>query len=87
MRCEPVPVGFLLCAELVGREAETAALEAALSKGEGALILVLGEAGVGKSRLVREARLRAMARGRKVLFGRASDRSIPDDESKEARAS
>lgn len=66
-----------MCAELVGREAEAAVLENALSKGEGELILVLGEAGVGKSRLVREARVRAMAHGRSVLFGRATDRGAP----------
>jgi tetratricopeptide (TPR) repeat protein len=60
----------------VGREAEMRAIDGclrALARGAGSVILVSGEAGVGKSRLVREA----LARHRKVLrilAGRCLDR-------------
>jgi DNA-binding CsgD family transcriptional regulator len=47
----------LLCPSLVGRDDELAALaqrRAASARGRGGLILIEGEAGIGKSRLVRE---------------------------------
>ena len=59
---------------LVGRDEPLAALDelrrAALA-GEGAVALVTGEAGIGKSALVEAAAARAAADGRAVLAGRA----------------
>ena len=51
---------------LIGREDEFAALEKCLEGGRGA-VLISGEAGVGKSRLAREAAKHAAARGYGVL--------------------
>jgi DNA-binding SARP family transcriptional activator/pimeloyl-ACP methyl ester carboxylesterase len=59
---------------LIGREAETAQLREALDRaaGErGGLVLVLGEAGMGKSRLVEELIVCARRRDARVLLGRA----------------
>ena len=56
----------------VGRGPELAALLAALESavaGEPAVVLVGGEAGVGKTRLVEEAAERARERGVRVLTG------------------
>jgi DNA-binding SARP family transcriptional activator/DNA-binding CsgD family transcriptional regulator/tetratricopeptide (TPR) repeat protein len=58
---------------LVGRVAELAALEEALAEaaaGRQTTVLVAGEAGVGKSRLVDEFSDRAVAGGSRVLVGR-----------------
>jgi DNA-binding CsgD family transcriptional regulator len=58
--------------ELVERRAELEALERALERaGEGdpTVTLVIGEAGIGKSRLLREAELHARAQGMAVLRG------------------
>ncbi|MFB9371032.1 ATP-binding protein [Kitasatospora albolonga] len=52
----------------VGRDRELAALLAALAEGP-SVVLVEGEAGIGKSRLLREAGLRLTARGTPVLHG------------------
>jgi DNA-binding SARP family transcriptional activator len=59
---------------LIGRDTELARLcEERLSawQGAGRLAVVLGEAGIGKSRLVAEVAGRALADGGRVLFGRA----------------
>jgi DNA-binding SARP family transcriptional activator/pimeloyl-ACP methyl ester carboxylesterase len=59
---------------LIGREAEAAQLREALDRaaGErGGLVLVLGEAGMGKSRLVEELIAHAKRRDARVLLGRA----------------
>ena len=51
---------------LVGRDVPLAAADAAISgaaRGSGALVLVSGDAGIGKSRLVQEITQRAVSRG------------------------
>jgi DNA-binding CsgD family transcriptional regulator/tetratricopeptide (TPR) repeat protein len=61
---------------LVGRVAELAALSAALDRaadGRGGVLLVRGEAGIGKTRLVEELADRARARDMTVLRGRCID--------------
>ena len=67
---------------LFGREAELAALDAALAQarsGSGQVVLIAGEAGIGKTRLVAEARSRTRAAGSTVLEGRCSEaeRAVP----------
>src|SRR5262245_51149545 len=62
----------------VGREAEFATLRAALERaegGEGALVMLAGEAGAGKTRLVRELAQEAVGRGMFVLYG-SSDPAV-----------
>ena len=59
---------------LVGRDAEVAALDAALvsaSSGTGAVVLVAGEAGIGKTRLAEAFAARADARAATVAWGRS----------------
>ncbi|MBP2479464.1 DNA-binding SARP family transcriptional activator/tetratricopeptide (TPR) repeat protein [Crossiella equi] len=57
---------------LVGRTAEVAALEVALASG-GGLVLVEGEPGAGKTRLLEEAAVRAGQRGALVVWGRCPE--------------
>ena len=60
----------------MGRDAELARVDHALERaaaGEPALVLVRGEAGIGKSRLVREAIERAEAGGSAILHGACLD--------------
>ncbi|HET7828565.1 MAG TPA: AAA family ATPase [Candidatus Limnocylindrales bacterium] len=69
-------VGRLVSPTLVGRADELAALEVALDQavaGSPVHQLVAGEAGVGKSRLVRETSSLAAARGFRVLTGGCAD--------------
>ena len=64
----------LLCPVLVGRDQEWRELRRALDRladGLGATLVVAGEAGVGKSRLLREAAGEGVRRGARVLTGRA----------------
>jgi hypothetical protein len=69
----------LLCPVLVGRDQELGQLRSAVDRvaaGHGTTLVVLGEAGVGKSRLVREAAEgynRLMARGRRIKFAEPPD--------------
>ena len=65
-------VGSLVSPILVGRRAEMRRLDAVLAGvigGEAAAIVVGGEAGVGKSRLVQELAAHARAAGARVLVG------------------
>jgi len=67
-------VGEVLCPVLVGRRAEIQALESALAgalAGEGGCAVITGEAGIGKSRLIRELSRLADARRVPVVAGRA----------------
>ncbi|WP_344444911.1 ATP-binding protein, partial [Kitasatospora nipponensis] len=60
---------------VVGRSDELAVLEgglAAARRGEGQAVFLIGEAGIGKSRLASEGAFRAFAAGMAVLRGRAS---------------
>jgi DNA-binding CsgD family transcriptional regulator len=70
------------CPVVVGRDEELAALAEILSRvagGRGACVAVIGEAGVGKTRLVTEAAARAGDAGQVVLAGRSTptDRVSP----------
>jgi hypothetical protein len=59
---------------LIGRHDELDLLEAALSAaraGKGSVVIVSGEAGIGKSQLAREAADRAASSGMRLLRGRA----------------
>ena len=62
--------------QIVGRQRELEQLEAALdavADGNPAYLAVEGEAGIGKTRLLAELRLRADERGHVVLFGAAAE--------------
>lgn len=75
---EAIRESFLQSARLIGREREQKTLLAALdstSKGQGAVWLVGGEAGVGKSRLLDTLRTQALVRGFLVLRGQAASES------------
>ncbi len=64
---------FLQGTELVGRDAELERLARAIPprEGTGGAIVVTGESGVGKSRLLEELGVRAMTRGVRVLRGQS----------------
>jgi len=69
-------VGEVLCPVLVGRRPEIQTLESALAgalAGHGGCAVITGEAGIGKSRLIRE--LAQMAADRQVLV--ATGRAVP----------
>jgi DNA-binding CsgD family transcriptional regulator len=64
----------VLCPVLVGRDEEARRLRAALAAagaGRGSAVFLAGEAGIGKSRLVRDVARAAAERGLIVLTGRA----------------
>ena len=64
----------MLCPVVVGRDGELDALRSALDAarhGEGSVVMLVGEAGIGKSRLARELVNEANATGMLVLRGRA----------------
>ena len=59
---------------LIGRDSELATLRNAMTEaewGHGRVAAVIGEAGVGKTRLLSEVAAEASARGSRVLFGRS----------------
>ena len=67
---------------LMGRDADLSQLRTALARageGAGSLVLVSGEAGIGKTRLCAEVRRWHRQRGGRVLLGRAApqEASIP----------
>ena len=69
----PVLVGRAEYVDILGRIVEEA------SQGRGHVVLIAGEAGIGKSRLVAEAKAQAMAEGWLALEGQCfePDRTIP----------
>ena len=70
----------LLCPVLIERSDELKKLSTALdeaAQGRGQTIFVTGDAGVGKSRLVREAAELASDRGFHVLTGRGTESTVP----------
>lgn len=72
---ETVRESFLQAANFVGRELELAQLLTAFRDtelGNGSLMLVSGESGVGKTRLLEELRTRALVQGIQVLRGQAT---------------
>ena len=69
-----------MCPVLVSRAAELEALGAALDRaaeGSGGVLILAGEAGVGKSRLAREITAQAASWGFDVLAGRATESTVP----------
>src|SRR2546429_2196888 len=72
----------VICPILIGRTAELTALHLLLDRarsGKGQIVLLSGEAGIGKSRLVAEAKTYATAQGFLLLQGQCfpTDRSCP----------
>src|SRR6266568_5055755 len=72
----------VVCPILVGRSAELTALQDCLeaaARGQGGVVLLSGEAGIGKSRLAAELRRSAEAQGFQLLGGQCfpTDRSCP----------
>src|SRR5713101_952730 len=65
--------GMMVGSQLVGRDRELRLLEESLEEclgGRGALIVIAGEAGIGKSRLIEEFGKLATRRGVRVIVGR-----------------
>ena len=68
----------VLCPVVIGRDAELEAVDAALTAamtGHGGCVVITGEPGIGKSRLVLETASRAASRGVRVVTGRAVPQS------------
>src|SRR4051794_13217287 len=74
----PDPVSVNQSATLVGRERELAALRGALAAalaGRGSLVLIGGEAGIGKTALAEAALAEAKGQGAQALVGHCYDLS------------
>jgi DNA-binding CsgD family transcriptional regulator/tetratricopeptide (TPR) repeat protein len=70
----------MLCPTVIGRSAEQDALAGGLDQaanGTGGVTFLVGDAGVGKSRLAKEATSMAASRGFQVLIGRATESTVP----------
>jgi predicted ATPase len=72
----------VVCPILIGRNAELTALQACLesaARGQGGIVLLSGEAGIGKSRLVAELQRSAEAFDFQLLGGQCfpTDRACP----------
>lgn len=70
----------VLCPVVVGRALQLEVLDAALARARGSagsVAFLTGEAGIGKSRLAREAEERARAAGMEAIRGRAPETSAP----------
>lgn len=81
-RAAVTPPRFAPAAPLVGRDQELARLRYALHDalgGRGGAVAVIGEAGIGKTRLVEALALEGLEKGGAVLIGRAheSERILP----------
>lgn len=73
-------VSAVVCPVLVGRDAELKQLTDLLSQaadGAARMVVLAGEAGVGKSRLAREVTDLARARGFAVFAGRSPESALP----------
>jgi DNA-binding NarL/FixJ family response regulator len=73
------PLRQTLCPILVGRDDEMSDLEDAMlaaRRGEGQIVLLAGDAGIGKSRLVQELGRRAEAAGFRILSGGCSETDL-----------
>ena len=73
-------LGQFLCPIIVGRDAELDAIDGLLASadaGEGGVVFLVGEPGIGKSRLAREAAARARATGMEMLQGRCAPSLAP----------
>jgi DNA-binding CsgD family transcriptional regulator/tetratricopeptide (TPR) repeat protein len=80
LRSASSPAKTLLCPTVIGRDRELGAIRDALAdaqEGRGRALFLLGEAGIGKSRLAREAAVAAEERGMIVLRGRAVQAASP----------
>jgi class 3 adenylate cyclase len=69
----------VVCPVLIGRETEVTQLEDALlasNRGDGQIVLLAGDAGVGKSRLAAELQRRALKIGMNALWGGCSEAEL-----------
>ena len=72
-------MGLFLCQTLIGRKQELNTLEKAVhdvSRGSGCCILLTGEAGIGKSRLIDELKRQAASEKFAILQGNCFEQSI-----------